>query len=192
MPTMDRKASSLSCNRFADCLVASGLRRRRASRNSRSSRIAAERPSCEPRWSRDHGYSLVETAIAWPVFFAVILLVVQFALLWHGRHVAEAAARDGLEAGRGLDASAASGQAAATGYLKDVAPRLLTGTRVEVTRDATTVRVQVRAQVLHVIPGWDLMVSETASGPVEKFVSLPDWPPAADIGREGTEAVMRL
>jgi hypothetical protein len=96
---------------------------------------------------------------------------VQFALLWHGRHVAEAAAREGLEAGRGFEATAASGQAAA-GYLQDVAPRLLTGSRVDVTRSLTTVRVQVRAQVLNVIPGWDFTVSETVSGPVESLELL--------------------
>jgi len=121
--------------------------------------------------SGDGGYSVVETAIVWPVFFALILLVVQFSLLWHARHVAEAAARDGLEAARGLDGSSARGQAAATGYLDDVAPRLLTGPTVDVTRTATTVRVQVRAHVLRVIPGWDLTVAETVSGPVEQFTS---------------------
>jgi Flp pilus assembly protein TadG len=139
-----------------------------------------------PRRSGDGGYSVVETAIVWPAFFFVVLLVVQVALLWHGRHVAEAAAREGLETARGFEATAAEGDSAATAYLRDVAPRLLRSPRVEVTRTATTVEVLVRAQVLAVIPGWDLSVSETASGPVETFVSA--GPPAASGPRRPTPA----
>jgi len=179
----------MSCPGLGVILAAVRRRCHRTSRHSRLSRRTVQCPSCERKWSGDSGYSVVETAIAWPVFIAVILLVVQFALLWHGRHVAEAAARDGLEAGRGIDATAATGRDAATGYLRDVAPRLLTDPRVDVTRTATTVRVQVRAHILRVLPGWDLTVSETASGPVETFTAFPPFRPS---GRERTTAARRL
>lgn len=118
----------------------------------------------------DDGYSVVEASITLPVLIMLTMLVVQWALVWHGRHVAEAAAQDGLRAARGYQASATSGQIAAENYLQAVAPRLLTSPQVDVTRTATTVTVHVQASVLSVLPGNGLGVDETASGPVERFV----------------------
>jgi Flp pilus assembly protein TadG len=117
----------------------------------------------------DGGYSVVEASITLPVMILLTMLVVQWALVWHGRHVAEAAAQDGLRAARGYQATAASGQSAADNYLQAVAPRLLTSPRVDVTRTATTVTIHVHASVLSVLPGGGLGVDETASGPVERF-----------------------
>jgi hypothetical protein len=119
----------------------------------------------------DGGYSVVEAVITLPVLILLTLLVVQWALVWHGRHVAEAAAQDGLRAGRGYQASASSGRSEAECYLRAVAPRLLTSPQVDVSRSATTVTVHVRARVLSLIPAVDgIGVEETASGPVERYV----------------------
>jgi Flp pilus assembly protein TadG len=118
----------------------------------------------------DDGYSVVEASITLPVLILLTMLVVQWALVWHGRHVAEAAAHDGLRAARGYQATAASGQNAAEDYLQAVAPRLLTSPRVDVTRTAVTVTVRVHANVLSVLPGNGFGVDETASAPVERFV----------------------
>lgn len=118
----------------------------------------------------DDGYSLVEAVITLPVVVVLTMLVVQYALLWHGRHVVQAAAAEGLRAGRGYESSAAAGQARAEGYLHAIAPRLLTATSVAATRDAATVDVHVRAEVLRVIPFGSYRVEQSASGPVERFV----------------------
>jgi hypothetical protein len=123
----------------------------------------------------------VEAAITLPVIILMTMLVVQYALLWHGRHIAESAARDGLEAASGYQAPAGAGKDAVLGYLHDVAPHLLIGPDVNITRTATTVRVQVRARVLRVIPVGEFAVSESVQGPVERFVSLPASPSDADI-----------
>jgi hypothetical protein len=112
----------------------------------------------------------VEASITLPVLILFTMLVVQWALIWHGRHVAEAAAQDGLRAARGYQATAASGQNAAENYLQAVAPRLLTSPQVDVTRTATTVTVQIHAGVLSVLPGSGFDVDETAAAPVERFV----------------------
>jgi Flp pilus assembly protein TadG len=118
----------------------------------------------------DRGYSIVEAAITLPVVVLLTMLVVQYALLWHGRHVAQGAAAEGVRAGRGYLSSAAAGQARAERYLHALAPRLLTGSSVAATRDATTVDVHVRARVLRVIPFGSYEVQESARGPVERFV----------------------
>jgi Flp pilus assembly protein TadG len=135
----------------------------------------------------DDGYSIVEAAITLPVIIVMTMLVVQYALLWHGRHVAESAARDGMEAARGFDASPEAGQTAARSFLTDVAPNLLTRPDVIVTRTPTTVRVLVTAHVLRVVPFGAFTVSESAQGPIEQFVALSAHragaPPAAFAGR---------
>lgn len=99
----------------------------------------------------------------------MVLLVVQLALLWHGRNVAEAAAQDGLRSARGYQSTAALGQRDAEDYLRQVAPNLLPDAQVSVERTETTVTVRVRAGVLSIVP-LGLAVDETAAGPVERFV----------------------
>lgn len=127
-----------------------------------------------PGGPREGGYSVVEAAITLPVVILLSMLVVQWALVWHGRHVAEAAAQTGLRHARGYQATAAAGQQAAVDYLHNVAPRLLPSSRVDVTRTPTTVSVHVHAEVLPVIPGLSgLMagsIDQSVSGPVERFV----------------------
>ena len=118
----------------------------------------------------DAGYSTIEAVITLPALIVMTMLVVQYALLWHGRHVAEAAAQNGLRVARGYDSTATAGQDAATAYLAQVAPNLLTAPSVTATRTATTVTVQVRAGLLSVVPLADLDVAAQAAGPVERFV----------------------
>ena len=122
------------------------------------------------RWRRvDDGYSVVEVVITFPVLMLLVMGVVQFALFWHARHVAEAAAQNGLRSARGYASTAELGQQDAQSYLAQVAPRLLRHPTVEVQRTPTTVTVRVHAGVLSVVP-LGLAVDETAVGPVERFV----------------------
>lgn len=122
------------------------------------------------RGDKDDGYSTIESVITLPVMIIFTMLVVQYALLWHGRHVAEAAAQHAVRAARSYESTAASGQDAAARYLTQVAPHLLTTPTVTTTRTASTVTVQVHARVLSVVPLVDFDVAQTASGPVERFV----------------------
>ena len=122
------------------------------------------------RGGDDAGYSIIEAVITLPVLIMFTMLVVQYALVWHSRHIAQAAAQDGLRAARGYASSAADGQDAATTYLRQVAPNLLTGPLVVADRTPTTVTVVVHAHVLSVVPFADFDVDERVSGPVERFV----------------------
>lgn len=122
-------------------------------------------------YARDGGYSIVEAVITLPVLIMMVMFVVQYALLWHGRHVAEAAAQNGLRDARGYQANAAAGERSASDYLRQVAPNLLTRPQVNANRDDTTVTVTVRATVLSIVPFGDFTISETAAGPVERFIA---------------------
>jgi Flp pilus assembly protein TadG len=141
------------------------VRREEVGRSSRRRRHQRRRHRRE-----DEGYSIVETTIALPFLILATMLVVQWALVWHGRHIAEAAAQDALRAARGYQATSADGRQAGERFLDAVAPRLLTSHRVDVTRTETTVTVHVHARVLSILTVGAPAVEETASGPVERFV----------------------
>ena len=128
-------------------------------------------PVVRRRTARDGGYSVVEAAITLPVMLVLIMLVIQYALLWHGRHVAEAAARDGLRAARAWEATPAAARREASDYLRQVAPNLLRNRAVVVTATATDVRVEVRADVLPLLSFGSFPVHEAASGPRERFTA---------------------
>jgi Flp pilus assembly protein TadG len=130
------------------------------------------------RWIRlraddDWGFSTLEAVIVIPVAVFLMLIVVQFAMLWHARHVAQAAAQDGLRAARSYHATGADGKTEADAYLSKIAPRLLSGARVTVDRGANTVTVYVRAEVSSLVPFASFTVSESAAGPVEKYQTTP-------------------
>jgi len=115
------------------------------------------------------GYSVVEVAIAWPAFLLLVMILVQFTLVWHARHVAEAATREGLRAARAYGSTATAGQDAATTYLRRVAPHLLTGAAVTATGTPTTVTIRVHAHVNGLIGLADTTIDEQPSGPRELF-----------------------
>jgi hypothetical protein len=125
--------------------------------------------------SGDGGYTMVDAALIMPIAILFMLLVAQFALIWHARHVADQAAGEAMEAARAYQASAAEGQSEALSYLQDVAPRLLPHPSVTVSRSPTTVQVSVTGRVLSVIPLLPATtVTGSASGPLERFVTPDD------------------
>jgi hypothetical protein len=48
---------------------------------------------------------VLEAVIVLPAMIVLAMLVIQYALLWHGRHVAQAAAQTGLRVARGFEAT---------------------------------------------------------------------------------------
>lgn len=121
----------------------------------------------------DAGYSVLEVAIVLPVAFTLLMVVVQAAIVWHARGVAQAAAQEGLRTTEAYTATAVQGRADTLTYLTQVAPHDLPDPQVQVTRTGTTATVSVRAHVISVIPFGHFSVDETASGPVETYVDAP-------------------
>lgn len=106
-----------------------------------------------------------------PVLVLLTMLSVQFVLVWHGRNVAEAAARDGLRAAAGYQATGAQGAADCTRYLTTVAGGMLIAPHCSADRNAADVVVTVDATVSSVVPFGAFHVHETAHGPVEVFAA---------------------
>ena len=117
----------------------------------------------------ERGFSTLEAVIVIPVVVILTMLVIQYVMLWHARNIAEAAAQNGLRVARGYQATGAQGQASASDYLRNVAGQMLRHPLINADRDATTVVVTVHAKVISVIPFGGFSVTETATGPVEKF-----------------------
>ena len=128
------------------------------------------------RDARDRGDATVEAVIIVPVIVVLTLLVVQFVLVWHGRHLAQAAAQTAARSAATYQAQPAAGQAAGDQYLAEVAPNLLPGRTVIVTRDAENATAIVTADVLTVIPFASFDVRETATSPRERFVAMGGGP----------------
>jgi hypothetical protein len=121
----------------------------------------------------DGGYSVLEAAIVLPIVFFLIMLIAQWAIVWHARSVTEAAAQEGLRTTENYQATASQGRADTVSYLSQVAPHSLPNPQVSVTRTAQTATVTVTAKVASVIPFGHFTVTETASGPVENYVEAP-------------------
>lgn len=135
---------------------------------------AALRHRCRTlRKNGDDGYSVLEAAITLPIIFFLLMVVVQWAIVWHSRNVAQAAAREALRTAQSYQSTAAAGRADADSYLSQVAPHALSQNCVTVTRSATTVTVRVHCEVMSVIPFGHYSTNEVVSGPIEKFVPVP-------------------
>jgi Flp pilus assembly protein TadG len=120
---------------------------------------------------------VIELAMLMPVILAVSLLIVQVALWFHGRQVAEAAAQEGARVARSAPFDSGDWEGAATAKATDIVraigPRLLgdaTATTSEKDPDERFVTVSGSAvQVIPLLPELTFTITATAGGPIECF-----------------------
>ncbi len=124
-----------------------------------------------PRFG-DHGLTSTELAVLMPVVIALVLTPIQIGLWWHASQVADAAAREAVDAAQVEGAGEANGREAAERFLT-AAGNLNTPT-VTVTRTTDLVRVEVVGRAPRLIPGLDWQVTAVAVGPVERFIPEPE------------------
>jgi hypothetical protein len=118
----------------------------------------------------DRGALTLGYVIAVPVFLAGLMVIVQAALWYLARQAALAAARQGADAARVLDAPPGAGPSAALAFARSAAPGYLLAPQASAAGStARTVRVLVRGRVPALIPGVPITVSQSASSPVERF-----------------------
>jgi Flp pilus assembly protein TadG len=125
------------------------------------------------RATSDRGYTVLEAAITLPTILFLLMFIVQWAIVWHSRNVAQAAAQEALRSAEQYQSTAAAGQADGNGFLAQVAPNALGGNCVTVTRSATSVTVHAHCPVMSVIPFAQFWADETVSGPIEQYVTTP-------------------
>lgn len=119
----------------------------------------------------DDGASTLELALLTPILLLVILLVVQFAMVYHARHVALAAAQSGARVARESGAADWKGEAEtkARDYVRQIGPNLLTGVTPQAGGDQNTRWVTVTGTAVRVVPFLTLHVSQRSEGPIECY-----------------------
>lgn len=121
------------------------------------------------------GAAVVQLTILVPALMLMLMLVVQFALMLHARNIAEQAAQEGAAQARKFDGSAAVGHERAMKLLATTTGTLRDAT-VDVARTTDSASATVSGRVVSVVPFLHLTVSESAEGPVEKYVPLRERP----------------
>ncbi|PNE38177.1 MULTISPECIES: TadE/TadG family type IV pilus assembly protein [Streptomyces] len=121
----------------------------------------------------DRGAVSTQLVLVVPALLLLAMLIVQFALVWHARHIAQYAAQRALAAARTQHGSAADGRAQAARSLAALGNRTLTTPSVEVERTTAQTTVRVRGTVMAVVPGLHLRATGSASGPTERLTT-PD------------------
>ena len=107
-----------------------------------------------------------------PALFAVMFLGMQAALFYHARTLAIAAAQEGAQAAAGQNSQGSDGTGAATSFIAHAGgDGVLAGASATASRTATTVTVTVTGHSLSVIPGWNPVIVQSATVPIEKLTA---------------------
>ncbi|GAA4714523.1 TadE/TadG family type IV pilus assembly protein [Phytohabitans rumicis] len=122
------------------------------------------------RLRSDRGATPVELAVAFPAILILTFASIQVGAWFLARAVALNAAQVAVSSTRTLNgASTGAGEEQASSFIADTGGWLV-GWDVQVTRDDEQVSATVTGNVVSVIPGVSWSVSQTAQGPVERFV----------------------
>ena len=130
------------------------------------------KPATSSRRRDERGSVSIELVILLPALFAVMFLGMQAALFYHARTVAIAAAQEGAKAAAGENGKDSDGVSAASSFVGEAGgDDVLSGATASANRTATTVTVTVRGHSLSVIPGWNPVIVQSASLPVERVTA---------------------
>ncbi|TDD64191.1 pilus assembly protein [Actinomadura darangshiensis] len=120
----------------------------------------------------DSGASSMEWALLTPLLILVMLVVVQFAMVFHARHVALAAAQSGARVARTSPVGGGWEGAATTkaaGSVQEIGPGLLSGLQVTAGEENDERWVEVSGEAVQVVPFMTFHVSQRSQGPIECF-----------------------
>lgn len=124
-------------------------------------------------WRTDRGSAALELVVMFPALVALMFGLVQGAVFYHARSVASAAAMEGLIVARSETGTTAAASSAATQFVSQAGGEsVLSGASVQVSRSTTDAAVTVTGSAPVVLVGlFPLVVSQTATAPVERFTS---------------------
>lgn len=118
----------------------------------------------------DRGALTLSYVAVLPFLFLLIMVVVQASLWFLAREAALAAARQGADAARALNAPAGAGAAAAQRFARQAGRGYLVDPKARVRVSASgTVSVTVTGHTPSFVPGLVVGVSETVQAPAEVF-----------------------
>ncbi|HMK62329.1 MAG TPA: TadE/TadG family type IV pilus assembly protein [Acidimicrobiales bacterium] len=110
-----------------------------------------------------------ELVIVFPIAILLILFLLQAAMWFLGRAVAQDAAQDGARAAALLGGSPTAGEQAARDDLTQLAGPVLSSASVGATDTAGRAQVTVSGVAESILPGFSLNVSASAAEPIEEF-----------------------
>nr|WP_228184045.1 TadE family protein [Streptomyces anulatus] len=111
-------------------------------------------------------------AIVFPFVILLTIGTVQYFVFAHARSAALTAAREGVNAGRAYQSSPGVGAARAQETAGRIAGSTLRGPSASTAGStAETMRVTVSGTAMSLLPGMTLRVSQTATGPRERWVA---------------------
>ena len=131
------------------------------------------RPSVRRRVlpASDRGSITLELAIVFPVLLLIVTALIQYALWFHARSLALAAAQQGVSVARAYQSASAAGRDSALSFITEHGSDTLLNPTATVSSPATgQVQVVVSGRSVSVLPGVaGIAVSQSAAGPVERF-----------------------
>ena len=116
----------------------------------------------------ERGMTTIQVAILFPVVLFWLMLIVQYGLWWHAKQVANAAAAEAVDAAQVSAGTARDGEDAAASYLAQSGN--LDDITITVSREPTTVTVEVHGDAPRLVPGVEWSVTARSSAPVERFI----------------------
>lgn len=147
----------------------SNARDRGRLRNERGRPWLPLRRTLAGRRRSDRGDGPVELAVLAIPLLVVTFIVVQAAFVFYARSIALAAATQGANAARAYDTAPAAGPDKSREFLGRIGWGLR-DPRVTMTSSSTDVTVTVSGEAQTIIPGLSFTVTQSAHGPIERFV----------------------
>lgn len=122
---------------------------------------------------RDTGSASLELVILFPALLLLVTALIQYALWFHARSLALAAAQEGVAVARAYGSTPQAGRDTALAFVRDHGADTLTdATAIASTPGPGHVQVAVTGRSLSVIPGAPgITVNQSADGPVERFTT---------------------
>jgi hypothetical protein len=123
----------------------------------------------------DGGAVTAELVIITPIFFTMMLFLVQLGLWLHAVNVASSAAQEAASVARAMGGTSAAAEARADEFLASTSLSLWKdppSVAVSYRSDADGVqeaRAEIRGEIEGVVPLVDFVVFEVSEGPVERF-----------------------
>ncbi|OJV58274.1 MAG: hypothetical protein BGO38_08840 [Cellulomonas sp. 73-145] len=130
-------------------------------------------PRPHQRTTGDRGSVSLELAIVFPALLLIVTALIQYALWFHARSLALAAAQQGVSVARAYHSTPAAGRGSALAFIADHgADTLLNADVTTASPAAGQVQVVVTGRSVSVLPGVaGFAVSQSAAGPLERFTT---------------------
>lgn len=130
-------------------------------------------PRRHPTTARDRGSVSLELAIVFPALLLIVTALIQYALWFHARSLALAAAQQGVSVAGAYHSTPAAGRGSALAFIADHGANTLLNPDATASTPATgQVQVVVTGRSVSVLPGVaGIAVSQSAAGPLERFTT---------------------